>query len=59
MICGGQTSCDGCPTGPPLVPVSIPPVTARMAITATMMMPITNAAPAIHQPMGVFFFSRS
>jgi hypothetical protein len=36
--------------------VSVPPVTARMAITATTMITITNAAPAIHQPIGDFFF---
>jgi len=30
-----------------------------MAMTATMMMPITKATPAIHQPTGDFFFSNS
>jgi hypothetical protein len=30
-----------------------------MARTATTMMTSTNAAPAIHQPIGDFFFSNS
>ena len=40
----------------PAADLDLPPITARIAITATTTMTTTSAAPAIHQPTGDFFF---